>query len=74
MFALGNVQTSQGAQLLDKEQFEAGNNMLQEALATHRQTLKLFRATVGDGHHKIGNTLYKIGCHLHRMHDYSGAM
>ncbi|KAI0449645.1 hypothetical protein F5B21DRAFT_34028 [Xylaria acuta] len=74
MFALGNVQTSLGIRLLDQEQFETGNNMLREALATHTQTLKLFRATVGDGHHKTGNTHYKIGYHLHRDHDYGGAM
>ncbi|KID60293.1 tetratricopeptide repeat domain-containing protein, partial [Metarhizium brunneum ARSEF 3297] len=60
MFALGNVETR--------------NNMLDAALATHVQTLKLFRATLGDGHHKTGNTLYKIGCHLRRKHDYSGSI
>ncbi|KAM3461571.1 hypothetical protein MY5147_009920 [Beauveria neobassiana] len=74
MFALGNVETSLGVRLLDEERFDEGNNMLDAALETHVQTLKLFRATLGDGHHKTGNTLYKIGCHLRRKHDYSGSM
>ncbi|KAM3425972.1 hypothetical protein NHJ13734_009762, partial [Beauveria thailandica] len=74
MFALGNVETSLGVRLLDEERFDEGNNMLDAALETHLQTLKLFRATLGDGHHKTGNTLYKIGCHLRRKHDYSGSI
>jgi hypothetical protein len=74
MFVLGNVQTSLGVRLLDNEQVEAGNDLLDEALATHRQTLHLFRATVGDGHRKTGNTRYKIACHLRRKRDYAGSM
>lgn len=74
MFALGNVQTTQGLRLLSEQQFDAGRLKLDEALETHTQTLKLFRATVGATHHKTGNALYKIGYHLYRKHDYNGAL
>ncbi|KAK3374008.1 hypothetical protein B0T24DRAFT_594134 [Lasiosphaeria ovina] len=44
--------TSLCERLLDREKFNEGNAMLEEALATHRETLKLFRATIGDWHPK----------------------
>lgn len=60
MFALGNVQISQGK--------------LDEAYHTHTQVLNLFRTTLGVRHHRTGDICHKLGWYLNRMRNYSSAM
>jgi TolA-binding protein len=60
MFALGNVQILQGK--------------ISEAFQTHLQAYKLFKATVGDRHHRTADACYKLGWHFHRQRKYGNAM
>jgi hypothetical protein len=46
----------------------------EESEKAHLQALKLFQATLGEKHHRVGDTWHKLACHMHRRRDYVGAL
>jgi hypothetical protein len=74
LFALGNVQTSIGEELLRNGKQDEGLQRLEQAYQTHQKTLRQFRATLGHGHHKVADAAHKVASHYHRKRDYGNAM
>jgi tetratricopeptide (TPR) repeat protein len=74
MFALGNVEISQGQLLISNGHRIEGAAKLESAFQTHVKTLHLFTTTLGQKHHKVGDAAHKLACHLDRKREYSKAM
>jgi len=74
MFALGNVQMAQNEELRRKGRHEDAKAKMDEAYETHLQTLKLYRATLGETHDKVGDALHKLASHMQIRLDYDGAL
>ncbi|RDW76977.1 hypothetical protein BP6252_05030 [Coleophoma cylindrospora] len=70
MFALGNIQTAQGEEFEKCQDIVAARGKYEEAYQTHLQALQIYRATLGERHHKTADAFYKMGCHLHRKRSY----
>lgn len=70
-YVLGNVRISQ-AQLLRHPGHSEGGFM-EEAFRLHKAALKIWRATLGEGHHKTADAYHKMGWHLFRRQEYEEA-
>ncbi|KAI9668709.1 MAG: hypothetical protein M1817_005200 [Caeruleum heppii] len=74
LFSLGNIQIAQGEELLRNGDQAKGIHKLQEAYETHLQALRLYKATIGERHHKTADAYHKLGWHLHRRREYTSAL
>jgi len=60
LYTLGNVEIA-----LDE---------MANAFETHKQVLKLWKASLGDRHHKTADICHKLGWHLNQQRKYAPAM
>lgn len=74
MFSLGNVYLSQAETIQADGRCDEAIAVFEESEKAHLQALKLFQATLGERHHRVGDAWYKLACHMHRRRDYSRAL
>jgi hypothetical protein len=71
LFALGNVEWSQGEDLIRKGARLDGEKKLQQSYETHQQSLRLYTRVLGLTHYKTAQALYKVACHEHHKRFYA---